>query len=88
MLSRLKVLLAGAVMAVAVLATAGMALAQDADTPLTINPTPDNTSFTNGIVYSTIRSGDHIYVGGKFTRVRNPDGTSFAATNLARFERR
>ena len=51
-----------------------------------LNSTPDDTWMTNGIVYSVIRSGDYIYVGGKFTRVRqSPTGKSFAATNLARF---
>jgi hypothetical protein len=42
---------------------------------------------TNGAVYSVIRHGDYIYVGGKFTRVRSEasGGQSFAATNLARF---
>jgi hypothetical protein len=53
----------------------------------TINSTPDDTWMTNGIVYSVIRSGNYIYVGGKFTRVRSAvtGGKSFAATNLARF---
>ena len=51
-----------------------------------INSTPDDTWMTNGIVYSIVRSGDYIYVGGKFTRARqSPTGKSFAATNLARF---
>ena len=51
-----------------------------------LNPTPDDTWMTNGIVYSIARHGDYIYVGGKFTRVRqSPTGPSFAATNLARF---
>jgi hypothetical protein len=52
-----------------------------------LNATPDDTWMTNGIVYSVIRHGDYIYVGGKFTRVRSAvtGGKSFAATNLARF---
>jgi hypothetical protein len=36
-------------------------------------------------VYSIVRHGDYIYVGGKFTRVVSPTGESFGATNLARF---
>jgi hypothetical protein len=53
----------------------------------TINQVPDATWMTNGKVYAVIRSGDYIYVGGKFTRVRSAasGGQSFAATNLARF---
>jgi len=74
------------------LAAAGVAWAQEAasavevsSSPI-INQTPDNTWMTNGIVYSVIRSGNYIYVGGQFTRVRqSPTGKSFAATNLARF---
>jgi hypothetical protein len=51
-----------------------------------LNSTPDDVWMTNGVVYSVVRSGDYIYVGGKFTRVRqSPTGKSFAATNLARF---
>ena len=52
----------------------------------TLNPTPDSTWMTNGTVYSMIRYGDYVYVGGNFTRaMRAPGGQSFAATNLARF---
>ena len=42
---------------------------------------------TNGTVYAIVRHGDYIYVGGKFTKVREAatGGDSFAATNLARF---
>ena len=84
------VLLAGAAMAVAMLAVAGMAWAQEAPAGIssspTINQTPDDAWMTNGIVYSVVRSGDYVYVGGKFTRVRESlTGKSFAATNLARF---
>jgi hypothetical protein len=52
-----------------------------------INSTPDNTWMTNGIVYSVIRHGEYIYVGGKFTRIRSAvtGGKYVAATNLARF---
>ena len=82
---RFTILLVGALMATLVLAVAGMASAQAVGSP-TINPTPDNTSWTNGLVYSMVRSGDYVYVGGKFTRVVAPSGESFGATNLARFD--
>jgi hypothetical protein len=69
------------------LATVGTAGAQETSTSPTLNQTPDQTWMTNGIVYSVIRYGDYIYVGGKFTRaLSSPTGTSFKATNLARFD--
>ena len=76
-----------ATVASAILLAAGMTLAQEAGTSPTINQTPDKTWMTNGAVYSVIRHGDYVYVGGKFTRVRSAvtGGQSFAATNLARF---
>jgi hypothetical protein len=77
------VLLAAASMAGAMLATAGMAWAASP----TLSPTPDETWQTNGKVYSIVRYGDYIYVGGKFTKVLSPTGTgSFAVQNLARFD--
>jgi hypothetical protein len=78
---RVMVLLAAVTMAVALLATAGMAWAESP----TLSPTPDETWQTNGKVYSIVRHGGYIYVGGKFTRVVSPTGESFGATNLARF---
>jgi hypothetical protein len=86
---RLMVLLVGVAMAAVMVAVAGMAGAQVTSTSSpTINETPDNTWMTNGRVYSIIRSGDYIYVGGKFTRARSAvsGGKSFAATNIARFD--
>lgn len=52
---------------------------------------PDPTWMTNGAVWSIIRSGDYVYVGGQFTRVRElppgvVGGASFAANGLARFD--
>jgi hypothetical protein len=78
----------GAAMAVCMLAAIGTAGAQEVSSSPTINETPDNTWMTNGVVYSIIRSGDYIYVGGKFTRARSAvsGGQSFAATNIARFK--
>jgi hypothetical protein len=32
---------------------------------------PDPTWMTNGTVYAIVRSGDHVYIGGQFTRVRS-----------------
>jgi Ca2+-binding RTX toxin-like protein len=80
-------LLAGAAMAVAMLAAAGVAWAQEAEPVPLPSETPDNTWMTNGVVYSIIRSGDYIYVGGEFTRARSAvsGGKFFAATNIARF---
>lgn len=85
---RLLVLLASAALAAALFATVGVAGAQEAPGSPVLNPTPDQTWMTNGIVYSVIRSGDYIYVGGKFTRVRQSAAAgapSFKATNIARF---
>lgn len=58
-----------------------------APTAPTLNPTPDQTWMTNGTVYSIIRYGNYIYVGGKFTKARSAatGGQAFAATNIARF---
>jgi hypothetical protein len=77
----------GAAMAVAMLAAIGTAGAQEVSSSPTINETPDPTWMTNGVVYSIVRSGDYIYVGGKFTRARSAvsGGQGFAATNIARF---
>jgi hypothetical protein len=87
MSTRVTILLVGAAVVVAMFAAAGPAWAQQTQTSPTLNPTPDETWMTNGTVYSVIRHGDYIYVGGKFNKVRSsPTGTSFAATNLARFD--
>lgn len=81
------VLLAGVVMAVALIAGIGVARAQEVTPSYTLNQTPDDVWMTNGIVYSIIRHGDYIYVGGKFTRAQSmPGGKSFKATNIARFD--
>jgi hypothetical protein len=84
---RVIVMLAGAAMAVAMFACVGTAGAQEVSSSPTINETPDPTWMTNGVVYSIIRSGDYIYVGGKFTRARSAvsGGKGFDAKNLARF---
>jgi hypothetical protein len=88
---RVRVLLA-TVVASMVLA-AGVAWAEGAQAleigpSPTINQVPDDTWMTNGRVFSIIRSGDYLYVGGRFTRVKSEvsGGQSFAATNLARFD--
>ena len=84
---RLTALLVGAALAALLVALAGTAGAQEISASPTLNPTPDETWMTNGIVYAVIRHGDYVYVGGKFTRARSsPTGTSFAARNLARFD--
>ncbi len=63
-------------------------MVQEAEASFTLNPTPDDIWMTNGTVYSIIRHGDYVYVGGKFTKVRSAatGGQSFLATNLARFD--
>jgi hypothetical protein len=89
---RVGVLLAAVAMAAVMLAAAGVAWAEGeqaltiSSSP-TINSTPDDTWMTDGRVFSIIRSGDYVYVGGRFTRVKSEvtGGQSFAATNLARF---
>ncbi len=83
---RVKVLLGAVVLAAIMLATAGMAWAQEASASPTLSPIPDETWQTNGKVYSIVRHGGYVYVGGKFTRVVAPSGESFGATNLARFD--
>jgi hypothetical protein len=92
MSKRVGVLLAASAMALALLA-AGMAMTDGAQAleigpSPTINQVPDDTWMTNGRVFSIIRSGNYIYVGGRFTRVSSEvsGGQSFAATNLARFD--
>jgi hypothetical protein len=87
---RVAVLLAASAMAVALLAgvawTEGAQALEIGPSPA-INQVPDATWMTNGKVYAVVRSGDYVYVGGKFTSVRSAasGGQSFAATNLARF---
>jgi hypothetical protein len=56
-------------MAVSLLTAVGVSWAQEVSTS-TLNPAPDDTWMTNGTVYSVIRHGDYIYVGGKFNKVR------------------
>ena len=82
-----RVMMVAMAMVVLMLTLAGMAWAQEAQASPIPNPTPDDIWMTNGIVYSVIRSGDYIYVGGNFSRVRSAasGGQSFAATDLARF---
>ena len=50
----------------------------------TFQATPDATAMTNGTVYVVIQSGNTIYIGGKFTSVRNcPPGTPCPGGTLA-----
>ncbi len=85
---RVMLMFVVAAVAISVLAAVGTAGAQTTPASPTINPTPDDTWVTNGVVYSVIRSGDYVYVGGKFTRARSTTAAgapSFKATNVARF---
>jgi hypothetical protein len=87
---RLTILLVGMTMAVSMVAVAGTASADHV--PISSSPaiseTPDPTWMTNGRVYSVVRHGGYVYVGGKFTAVRSAPsgGTSFVTKNLARFD--
>jgi hypothetical protein len=85
---RVLVVMVVTAIAVSMLAAAGVAWGQETETSPTLNPTPDDIWMTNGIVYSVIRSGDYIYVGGNFTRARSAatGGKSFLATDVARFD--
>jgi len=83
------VMLASAALAVALFATIGTAGAQEEPGSPVLNQTPDDTWLTNGKIFSVVRSGDYVYVGGKFTKARQSTAKgakSFAATNLARFD--
>jgi hypothetical protein len=53
----------------------------------TLSVTPDPTWMTNGIVYAIVRSGDRIYIGGRFTSVRScPPGQSCGAGNTTKVD--
>jgi hypothetical protein len=51
---------------------------------------PDATWMTNGEVKAVVRAGDHVYIGGKFTRVRStPPGTpgsEYLSAGIARLD--
>jgi hypothetical protein len=54
-------------------------------------PTPDTTWMTNGQIRAMVISGNYLYIGGKFTEVRQlpvntTGGSWFAASNLARID--
>jgi hypothetical protein len=55
-----------------------------------LNNTPDDTWMVTGAVWAIIRSGDYVYVGGQFDKVRETPpgvpGESFEANGLARFD--
>src|SRR5919112_1851253 len=44
---------------------------------------PDDTAEANGRVSKILRVGDRIYLGGGFTQLTNPDGTTIARNSLA-----
>jgi hypothetical protein len=52
---------------------------------LALSETPGNTCMTNGKVYASALSGDGkvLYIGGKFTEVRQKSGVSRKVSNLA-----
>jgi hypothetical protein len=53
-----------------------------------LSNTPDVTWMTNGTVRAVMRFGDHIYIGGQFTRVKQTPsgGEEFVANRLARID--
>lgn len=70
------VLIASLLLAIAgLLASASSAFA---DLPTT----PDNFAQANGRVSTILRVGDTVYLGGSFTQLTNPDGTTVARNNL------
>src|SRR5215210_9594417 len=82
-------MVAGVALAVALFAVGGSAGAQEVPGSPVLNQTPDDTWMTNGKVFAVVRSGDYVYVGGKFTRARQSaakGARSFLATNVARFD--
>src|SRR5215210_3394493 len=82
-------MVAGVALAVALFAVGGSAGAQEVPGSPVLNQTPDDTWMTNGKVFAVVRSGDYVYMGGKFTRARQSaakGARSFAATNVARFD--
>lgn len=69
----------GAVVIGAVIAAASPALAD----PVRFNPTPLDRWDTNGTVYATRIVGGTVYIGGSFSQVRSPSGTTATRGNLA-----
>lgn len=54
-----------------------------------LGPTPDATATTNGVIWTTIRDGNYIYIGGQFTKVKPPigvGGAGFDVNGLARID--
>ena len=82
---RLTTLSAGLAIAIIMVAVA-IALASPAHAALGLRETPDRTWTTNGIVYDQALSEDGrtLYIGGKFTQVRPPAGTSGQALAVNR----
>src|SRR5919112_3106188 len=63
-----------------VLLASGVALALPSETP-------DNTLMVNGRVRAIEQVGDHLWVGGNFTQVKERDGTVVAnVSNVAVFD--
>ncbi|MBI3647632.1 MAG: delta-60 repeat domain-containing protein [Actinobacteria bacterium] len=64
---------------------------QAAPASAALNPNPDVTWMTNGQVRALLVYGDYLYIGGRFTSVREyppgvSGGGSFSAKNLARID--
>lgn len=66
-----------------VLAVAGAMLTALATPAIALQVAPDPLDWvTNGKTYALARSGDTIFVGGKFSRLRGPGGTTLTVANI------
>src|ERR671917_2665957 len=75
-----QAILLAASMTLGVLLASGAALALPSETP-------DNTLMVNGRVRAIEQVGDHLWVGGNFTQVKERDGTVVAnVSNVAVFD--
>jgi hypothetical protein len=87
----MKVRVRWAVSLALVMSTVSLSLMTATPALAALQPTPDTTWMTNGQVRAVLVSGNYLYVGGKFSKVRQfpngvPGGGSFDATNLARID--
>src|SRR6478735_8950999 len=73
-------------LALVVLAAVG-ALAATTSPAFALSATADTTWMTNGKVFALARSGNTLYVGGKYTRQLSPDGlTKIKVKSLSRYD--
>jgi hypothetical protein len=70
----------------AVIVAAVLLPAPGAAAAVSLPTAPQVTAAPNGRVHAIVRIGDTVYLGGSFTAVRRPDGTSAARNRLAAFK--